>query len=57
MHLHRFTDHWIDLQVAVQDWLDRTKQPPDDLSRYAGLICHYYIVKVHQALRAAKPDR
>ena len=37
LHHHDFGDHWLDLQAAVQDWLDQCDDHPLDLLRYVGL--------------------
>ncbi len=37
LHLHRFEDDWIALQLAVQTWLDQWQLGSQDLLHYVGL--------------------
>lgn len=39
LHLHRWADQWDQLQLAVQTWLDRWREPSTTLLRYCGLLC------------------
>jgi hypothetical protein len=37
LHQHDYQDDWVDLQAAVQRWLEQAQQDPDGLRRYTGL--------------------